>query len=654
MKKSPHTSRNEKLSSTHSAASRMNKDEINEYTAAAVVESSEHAIYSNDFDGTILSWNEAAQKIFDYSAREIIGQNVSLLCPPEKLFEESDFLEQIKRGKRITSYETIRTRKDAIPVRVCLTVSPIKNADDNIFGVLKIARELKERRRTQRTAGKNSLINRRLSEIEVIYRTAPIGLACLDKNLRYLRINDHLAEINGIVPKTRIGLTLREALPKNIADEVESLCQIVLATGEPIFNQEVIGENATQPGIKRTRLVNYYPLTDEAGGVVGVNVAVQDITGRKQAEEKLRQSEERLRGLINNLFSFVGLLNPDGTLTEINHTALAAANLEKKAVIGKRLPDAFWWSWSKDIQEQIEAAIKTAARGETVRHDLITRIGKNQFTTIDFQLAPMFDENGALTNLVLSAIDISERLRLEAELKQAAQISLAGELAASLAHEIKNPLAGIQGAIDFLISCRDYEEEDRSILENVRSEVVRIDDAVRSLLNQMRPRPASFAYSSLNETVRRAVRLANHQLVAQQSKNRIEIETDLPQTTFLLTHDAAQIEDAVLNLLINATDAIGEKTGRIDVRLFRQEKAESPPSVAEMVIEVSDTGTGISESDLANLFTPFYTTKKIGTGLGLVAVKRIAEMHGGRCALVESVVGKGSTFAIYLPINSHL
>ena len=131
-----------------------------------------------------------------------------------------------------------------------------------------------------------------LAELNSIYASAPVGLAVLDRELRYLRINDLLAVKNGISAHQHIGRTVREMVP-NIAATIEKLCREVIATGKPRLEVEISGETAAQPGVNRTWLHSYFPLTESNGDCIGVNVVVQDLTDRKRLEEWLREADKR-------------------------------------------------------------------------------------------------------------------------------------------------------------------------------------------------------------------------------------------------------------------------------------------------------------------------------------------------------------------------
>lgn len=269
------------------------------------------------------------------------------------------------------------------------------------------------------------------------------------------------------------------------------------------------------------------------------------------------------------------------------------------------------------------------------------------------RLSPVRDETGQVICYVMVVRDITDVIVRERELARVEQLARFGELAAGLAHEIKNPLAGIQGAVDILIQRRSPNDPERGVLEGVRREVRRIDATVHALLERARPRGFSFQTASLTDAVQRAVSLARHHAagVAAASGNQIRVDLIADAAPVIMTIDAVQIEDAVLNLLLNAIEAIDDH-GTVTVRL-RTDKAASFNGSSggprnEAVIEVNDNGRGIADEDLARIFSPFFTTQPNGTGLGLPAVRRIARAHGGRVE-VASRPGQGSTFTIRLP-----
>ncbi len=147
-------------------------------------------------------------------------------------------------------------------------------------------------------------------------------------------------------------------------------------------------------------------------------LAAIDVTERKRVEAEISQRESQVRRVLNSLFSFVGVMTPDGTLIEANRTALEAASLSSEDVLGKPFPDAYWWSYDSEIQDQLREAIQQAATGESVRYDVQVRLGEDRFITIDFGIAPLFDDEGHVEFLIPSGIDITERKRSESALRE--------------------------------------------------------------------------------------------------------------------------------------------------------------------------------------------------------------------------------------------
>src|SRR5579863_2790505 len=229
-----------------------------------------------------------------------------------------------------------------------------------------------------------------------------------------------------------------------------------------------------------------------------------------------------------------------------------------------------------------------------------------------------------------------ERLH-RTQMSRAEHLATLGELAAGLAHEIRNPLAGIAGVIEVVGRDLPQTSPARAVVKDVRLEITRISRTLTDLLETARPRRPDVRRSNLNTTVEHAVMLARQQVLSRPIKIELQKAPDLPE----VEHDSDQIHQVLINLLLNAVQAM-EGPGTIRVEIGSRD--------GFACVAVSDTGRGISAQNLPNIFRPFYTTKGDGTGLGLSLARRIVEDHQGRID-VSSAVGKGTTFAVVLPLQ---
>src|SRR5215831_9067905 len=229
-----------------------------------------------------------------------------------------------------------------------------------------------------------------------------------------------------------------------------------------------------------------------------------------------------------------------------------------------------------------------------------------------------------------------ERLH-RTQMSRAEHFATLGELATGLAHEIRNPLAGIAGVIEIIGRDLPTTSPARLVVKDVRQEIARINHIVTDLLQTARPHPPKVRKSDLNTTVEHAVMLGRQQALAKSVDITLHKDISLPE----VEHDSDQIHQVLLNLLLNSLQAI-EKTGKITVSLKQQGSTA--------VVEVADNGRGIAPDHLPNIFRPFYTTKGDGTGLGLWLARRIVEDHQGRID-VTSTLGKGTTFTVIVPLQ---
>src|SRR5215475_10917665 len=274
--------------------------------------------------------------------------------------------------------------------------------------------------------------------------------------------------------------------------------------------------------------------------------------------------------------------------------------------------------------------------------DKIARVGEGDLD-VSVNFAKRNDEIGDLgrnfNRMVQQLRESREEIdRLHRnQMSRAEHMATLGEMATGLAHEIRNPLAGIAGVIEIIGRDLPSTSPARAVVKDVRQEIARINHIVTDLLQTARPHPPRVHTSDLNTTVEHAVMLGRQQALAKSVEIALRKDPSLPE----VEHDSDQIHQVLLNLLLNALQAIDEP-GRITVTLQRREDTA--------VVKVADNGRGISPDHLPNIFRPFFTTKGDGTGLGLWLARRIVEDHQGRID-VTSTLGKGTTFTVILPVQ---
>lgn len=372
------------------------------------------------------------------------------------------------------------------------------------------------------------------------------------------------------------------------------------------------------------------------------------------SDEALEQSLKELADIKFALdqSTIVAITDQRGIINYVNDEFCRISKYSREELLGQdhRIINSGYHS-----KEFIRELWTTISAGQVWKGELRNRAKDNTIYWVDTTIVPFLNSEGKPYQYVAVRHDITKRklaeeqvLKQAAELQRATQLSFVGELAAGLAHEIKNPLAGIQGAVDILIRRRDKNDPEREALEGMRHEVQRIDNTVRALLDKARPRLVSVRQTSLTEVVQQAVNIARAQ-ASGATEGKVTLEFEPPDDPIIVRIDPSQIEDAVLNLIINAIEAAGDE-GTVRIAVSQQEQRRSGAVEVEAIVEISDNGCGISEENLTQIFNPFFTTRTGGTGLGLPAVRRIVRAHGG-VVNVDSTVGVGSTFTLHLPVG---
>ena len=253
----------------------------------------------------------------------------------------------------------------------------------------------------------------RFRQIQTIYDTAPVGLCFIDTSKRFISINKKLAEINNVPVEKAIGRTVREVIPET-ADLIEELCNQAIETGQPVENVEI----AVTTKSSMTVLANYYPIRDETGAILGVNIVVQDITRRKRAEEALRTSERWSRAILDGIPDMAWLKDRQGRFILINEPFAAAAGKHAKDLVGKTDFDIWPTGMAERYQTDDQDVMKRRA-AKRVEEPLSASDGIIRW--IETIKTPVRNEHGEVVGTVGIARDITERKRMEDEIRHMAQ-----------------------------------------------------------------------------------------------------------------------------------------------------------------------------------------------------------------------------------------
>jgi len=370
------------------------------------------AVIAVDAGKRVTYLNAAAERQYRISASDALGRELSEIYTRQWPHAESE----AARGAALREHgewrgDIIHRTHDGREIAVETSVTALRDASGADAGVVAVIRDITERKHSAAELQRVSIL------LDTLLRTAPIGFCFLDRDLRYVRINERLAEINGLPAEAHLGRHVSEIVP-NLVETLREVTGRILATGEAVLDHEFSGETPALPAVTRFWSESWFPVRDGAGEILGFGGVVEEITARKQAEDALRESHQFTRRVLDNNFAaFVGVTTADGTVTYANRAPLEAAGIPASEVIGRKFWDCYWWNYSPEIQAQLRDACERAASGEIVRYDVPVRMGGDTRMWIDFQVAPLRDAEGHITHLIPSAVDIAVRRAAEEMLR---------------------------------------------------------------------------------------------------------------------------------------------------------------------------------------------------------------------------------------------
>lgn len=373
---------------------------------AAIVTSTEDAIISKNFEGKILSWNKGAEKIFGYTAEESIGQNIEMLFPDELLPQEKDFIEKIRRGEGINNLETVRRRKDGTEVEVSLTISPIKDSKGEIIGISKTARDVTAQKQSE-TANKKLL--KELADIKFALDESSI-VAITDQTGKINYVNDTFCQISGYSRNELIGQDHRIVNSGHHSPEFIRNLWTSIANGK-VWHGEI--KNRAKNGTFYWVDTTIVPFLNESGKPYQYIAIRTDITQRKEAEEGLRESEEKLRVFVEYAPASVAMFD-----NQMNYLAVSKHWMQyfglAADVVGQNHYEIFPdipSRWKRIHQQCLAGMVKKSDEDRFERQD-------GTVYWLKWEVRPWFGANGEVGGIMMFAEDITVHKRSQEKLKR--------------------------------------------------------------------------------------------------------------------------------------------------------------------------------------------------------------------------------------------
>lgn len=357
----------------------------------------------------------------------------------------------------------------------------------------------------------------------------------------------------------------------------------------------------------------------------------------EEMEDKLRQSEQEWFDTFNAITDMITLHDNDFNILKANTAAQEVLGLPS---LRDTQAKCYHCYHGQQAPPESCSSCQSLKAGKPGSYDIYEpHLGK----LMEVRAIPRFDADGQMIGVLHISRDISERRRMEENLQRAHQMKLVGEWATALAHEIKNPLAGIKVSVEVLAEELEAEE-DRAVVQKAIQEIGRIKILLKSLLNFAKPPKPKLSATDLNALLDKSLDFSlKHLGRGPAGAATIGFTKNFDPELSSVWVDPMQFQQIFLNLILNAVEAM-PRGGQISVATCHRPKERS------IAVEITDSGKGIERSDLDKIFQPFFTTKKKGTGLGLAITKRLVEQHDGQITVI-SEPGQGTTISIALPVK---
>lgn len=619
----------------------------------AAVDAKYQAIFNNTFqfcgflhaDGTMVDANQTALDFAGVSRQNIVGKN---FCDTpwwkDDRVTQGELRDAVRRAAQgeFIRYEVQVNNAVGERTLIDFSLKPVMDADGKVISLIAEGRDISERRETEDT------LRRKQAQLELIFNSIPMWIFYKDDKNKILRLNEPAAKSLNRTVKELEGANTYDLYPE-FAKKYHDDDLDVIRSGTPKLGivEEYLTDAGTRGWVRTDKVPYIDPVTEDRF----VFVASTDITSEKMAVEALRHSEKKYRRLYNATPTMLHSIDADGHLLSVSNYWLEKMGYKRSEVIGRKSTDFL----------TPESAAKAAKRARLqkggmnncidVEHQMRTKSGK----IIDVLLSAVaqYDENGALLSSMAVITDITERKVVERQFLQAQKMESVGQLTGGLAHDFNNLLGVVLGNLQLIERTVDDEKSLKRIAA-ASSAVEKGAELTRRLLAFSRKQTLE---SELIDPTPLVSGMSDmlHRILGENIALKCVLSDDLPT----IRTDPAQLESALLNLSVNARDAMpdgGQLTIETEFAVLDEDYVENIDGLkpgAYVVIAVTDTGVGIAEDKLEKVFEPFFTTKEVGngTGLGLSMVYGFTKQSGGYTR-IYSEIDYGTTVRLYLPVDS--
>ena len=585
-----------------------------------LVESAAHCIISTDKSGSIVSINKAGEKMFGYRADELVGKPVSVLHSDRIPVELRERLERLSKDGEAWEAESIGKRKNGEMFPLWIATSYLRDESGRIKGAVGISRDLTRSREYEE----------KLRYMAELVESAAHCIIAMDKNGIITSINRAGQQMFGYKAEELIGKHVSVLEPPGGFHDIlfHKFCD-KLKSGE---TWEAEGLAIRKSGEVFPLWISTSYLRDEAGNIRGSVGISRDMS--------LLQQYKQMTGYMAELVEKASLgiitTDPQNMIVSVNKAAEAMYGYRADEIIGKPINIVYS---DRNPEELLQRIQEKADDLQPWSAELYRRRKDGSEFISWLSTAYIYDPMGNLKAKVCIERDVTEQREMEKRLAEARNLASIGELAAGVAHEIRNPLGGILASARMLLEQQGQVigEDEISLMSIIEKEAKRLENIVTDFLRFGRPQEPIFYVVDINHTVGELINSLKREKIIGDG---IDVVLELLSHPVEVRLDENQMKQVFLNLVINAQQAMGDK-GKLTIRMGSRD--------GMVDISLEDTGSGISGEDLKNVFRPFFSRKKGGTGLGLAIVNRIVAAHNGSI-YCQSELGKGAKFTISLPV----